>query len=205
MSILQEDDEVSICKRALGLAEHFADFDGLEDNTQAAREARLRYDPRRRLILETLDWNFARRRAIASLRTDVVTPFGLPVAVARAQQQLRVREVNTEDRRQRFLVEEHVFTDHHEVGKTQIVYTADETRHGLFAPSFVMALELLLAADFCIVFGRSLNRSNEYRAECRRVLQSADEIEGMERSDDDAYAPTAFDQELASRGFGDVV
>ena len=199
MSILQEDDETSICKRALELAEHDPDFDGLEDDTQDARKARLRYDHRRRLVLEALDWNFARRRIIASLRTDVVTPYTLPIAIARPNQLLRVRAV------QRFQVEEHVFTDHHEVGKTQIVYTADETRHGLMSPSFVMALELLLAADFCILFARSLNRSAEYRAEARRVLQNADEIEGMERSDDDAYAPSPFDFELASRGFGDAV
>ncbi|GAB1361825.1 hypothetical protein MASR1M32_10610 [Rhodobacter sp.] len=61
-TILQAEDPTAICRRALGLAEARSRNFSLEDSSSEAQEARLRYDQRRRTVLELLDWNFARRR-----------------------------------------------------------------------------------------------------------------------------------------------
>jgi len=204
MSILQANSPVAIVKRALGLAEHSNDFDSLEDDTPEAREGRLRYDERRRYVLEALDWNFARRRFSPVLRPDVVGPLNLPVAYARPPECLRVRGlIDDSGDPLPFNVEHHIFTDRQVA--SQIVYTKDIQNAAHFAPVFTQALEFILAAEFAMLFARSINRSNAMLDNYRRIMMDADRIEGMERSDDDAYASGPLENALGMMSFGDRI
>jgi len=204
MSVLQAESPTAIVKRAYGWAEHASDFDSLEDDTPEAIGGRLRYDARRRQVLEALDWNFARRRFNPSLRTDIVAPLNMPVAYARPPECLRVRDlIDVMGDPLPFNVEHDVFTTHQV--QSQIVYTKDIQNAARFAPAFTQALEFLLAAEFAMIHARSVNRSNTMLDNYRRTMIDADRTEGLERSDDDAYAPGPLEAAIGTSYFGDRV
>jgi len=202
MSVLQAESPTAIVKRAYRWVEHSGDFDSLEDDTPEAIGGRLSYDARRRQVLEALDWNFARRRFNPTLRTDVVAPLNMPVAYARPPECLRVRDlIDASGNHLTFSVEYNVFTDYQV--PSQIVYTKDIQNAAHFAPAFTQALEFLLAAEFAMVHARSVNRSNTMLENYRRTMIDADRAEGLERSDDDAYAPGPFETAISTSYFGD--
>ncbi|HGG04230.1 MAG TPA: hypothetical protein ENK28_02135 [Aliiroseovarius sp.] len=204
MSVLQADSSTAIVKRAFGWAEHSNDFDSLEDDTPEAIEGRLRYDARRRQVLEALDWNFARRRFAPVLRPDVVAPIDFPVAYARPPECLRVRALLDQSGHPLpFNVEYHIFTDCQVT--SQIAYTKDIQNPAHFPPAFTQALEFLLAAEFAMIYARSVNRSNTMLENYRRTMIDADRIEGLERSDDEAYVPGPFEMAISNMSFGDRV
>lgn len=185
MTLLQTEDAVAICRRALGLVEAANSFDSLEDLSNEAQEARLRYDIRRRALLEALDWNFARRRANGSRVVVDATPHDLPYAYAIPANTLRIRNVHVGRINAQWSREEYVYAD---MESAQMVYTVDVQNPVVFAPIFTSALEYLLAVDFAMIFSRSVNRSEVARTNFRRIMDDADQMEGLERSNGEAYA-----------------
>lgn len=188
MPVLQSESALAICQRALGLAEARNRFTSLEDGSDEAREARLRYDQRRRAILEILDWRFARRRLAAQSVAVTATPDGFTAAWGRPPECIRIRGLFTPGQPHplRHVVEEVIFTE--PVTPVQIVYTFDAQNPELFPPIFTQALEHLLAADFAMIFARSVNRMEVLRGILRDILREADQIEAAERSEYPAYA-----------------
>lgn len=184
MSILQTESATVIVQRALGLAESANRFDSLEDDTQEAREGRLRYDIRRRAVLEALDWNYARRREMGDPVLKNATPDNQPYAYALPAQTLRIRGVRAGGVKASWSRENVIYAS---LTDAQIIYTVDEQNPVLFPPVFTSALEFLLAADFAMIFARSVNRSNIMLKNFRDTMRDADEMEGAERSDDCAY------------------
>lgn len=185
MTILQVESAVAICRRALNLAEHRNTFDSLEDNSTLAREARLRYDIRRRQVLEALDWNFARRRKAGQRVETDAAPDLYPVAWSRPEDCIRIRGVWSGGVLLRHIAEEVVFTEAREA--VQIVFTAEKNDPVLFPPCFTGALEYLLAADFSMMYARSVNRQEVMLGRFRDVMTEADAIEAGERSETEAY------------------
>jgi hypothetical protein len=190
MSILQAESAVAICKRALNLAEHRNTFDSLEENSQLAREARLRYDMRRRQVLEALDWNFARRRVLGTKVNVDVAPDLYPTAWARPPECLRIRGIWAGGYLLTHVVEELIFTESYDA--VQIVFTAEKNDPVLFPPIFTSALEYLLASDFSMIYARSVNRQEIMLQRFREAMAEADATEAAERSETDAYAPGAW-------------
>ncbi|WP_226779015.1 hypothetical protein [Oceaniglobus trochenteri] len=199
MPILQTESETAIVQRALGLAESANSFDSLEDDSDEAREGRLRYDHRRRVILEAIDWNFARARIASVAAQPNAFPANQPYAYALPPNLLRVRNVMVGTRPVSWSRERLIYAAE---PNAQIVYTWDERNPVLFSPIFTSALEYLLAADFSMIFARSVNRQQVMLQELRRVMQDADEIEGMERSDDCAYATGGWVDAIEIPHFG---
>jgi hypothetical protein len=186
MTILQAESAVAICKRALQLAEHRATFESLEENSTLAREARLRYDIRRRQVLEALDWNFARRRAVGQAVEVEATPDLYPAAWARPPECIRIRGLWSGGILLKHVVEEVIFTE--ATDAVQIVFTAEKNDPTLFPPCFTAALEYLLAADFSMMYARSVNRQEVMLGRFRDAMTEADAIEAGERSETEAYA-----------------
>lgn len=186
MTLLQAESAVAICKRALALAEHRNSFDSLEDGSALAREARLRYDIRRRQILEALDWNFARRRKAGQLVEVDAAPDLYPTAWARPEDCIRIRGIWSGGVLLRHVIEEVIFTE--SVDAVQIVFTAEKNDPVLFPPCFTAALEYLLAADFSMMYARSVNRQEVMLGRFRDAMIEADANEAGERSETDAYA-----------------
>lgn len=186
MTILQAENATVICQRALGLAEHRTTFTSLEDSSTLAREARLRYDIRRRQILEAMDWNFARRRKPGQAIEVDATPDLYPAAWARPDECIRIRGIWSAGILLKHVVEEVVFTEASDA--VQIVFTAEKSDPMLFPPCFTAALEYLLAADFSMMYARSVNRQEVMLGKFRDAMTEADAIEAGERSETDAYA-----------------
>lgn len=198
MPVLQSESALVICQRALGLAEARNRFTSLEDGSDEAREARLRYDQRRRVMLEVMDWRFARRRAIAQSVPATATPVGLTAAWARPPECIRIRGMFTagDPSPLRHVVEEVIYTE--PVATPQIVFTFDAQNPELFPPVFTMALEHLLAADFAMIYARSVNRMEVLKGALRDILRDADQIEASERSEDPAYGDDPWTSAIAS-------
>lgn len=186
MTILQAESATVICQRALGLAEHRNTFTSLEDGSTLAREARLRYDIRRRQILEAMDWNFARRRKPGQAVEVDATPDLYPAAWARPEECIRIRGLWSGGVLLKHVAEEVIFTE--TMDAVQIVFTADKSDPVLFPPCFTAALEYLLAADFSMMYARSVNRQEVMLGRFRDAMDAADAIEASERSETDAYA-----------------
>jgi hypothetical protein len=181
-------------------AEHKARFTSLEDGSIDAREARIAYDARRRNVLEIMDWNFARHRfAPGAVLVDTPTPAGMPYAYSVPPSCLRVRDVLAGDASLTWRREANIYCN--AADGVQVVYTIDEGNPALFMPSFTLALEYLLAAQFAMVYARSVNRSNQMLDNFRRAVIEADQMEGVEQSNDSAYAPGALDMALMSFDF----
>lgn len=186
MAVLLAESAAVICRRALALAEHRNDFDSLEDGSSLANDALLRYDQRRRSILEGVDWGFARRRAVTAVVTGAVTPPDLPIALALPPEPLRIRSVLSGRHPQKWVREEHVFCETD--SSAQVVYTRDIDNPSEFPPIFTAALEYLLASEFAMVYSRSINRSDAMLRYFRDTMEEADRIEAQEQSYDQAYA-----------------
>jgi hypothetical protein len=186
MTVLQAENATVICQRALGWAEHRNTFDSLEDGSQLAGDCRLRYDARRRAVLEALDWGFARRRQAGTSVTVTAAPVNLPHAWQRPQDCIRIRGVLVDGKPVRQRIEEVIFTEEHDA--VQLVFTADKTNPALFAPAFTTAFEFLLASEFSMVFARSANRAEIMLQNFRRAMDEADAMEAREWGEDEAYA-----------------
>lgn len=201
MALLQAESPTVICLRALALAEHDGNFTSLEDETPIAREARLRYDIRRRTVLEALDWRFARRRVAGQGVNAAVSPVGHEAAWQRPTECIRIRGVwDATGCLIPHVVEEVIFTA--EVGAVQIVYTGDVFDAARFPPVFTTALELLLASDFAMKYARSINRRDSFLQDFRRAMSEADSIEAAELSQTEAFAPGPWADAITSRSFG---
>jgi len=199
VAVLQSESASDIVARAFAWAEHRSRFTSLEDGTNDARQARIMYDARRRNVLDSMDWNFARHRAFpGAVLVNTPTPPGMPYAFSVPPGCLRVRAVMDDIHPLTWRREANVYASG---TPTQIVFTADETNAALFAPSFVLALEYLLAAQFAMVYARSVNRSNAMLDNFRRAMQEADHNDGAERSSDDAYARSPLDLSLGNFDF----
>ncbi|MDW3181773.1 hypothetical protein [Roseobacter sp.] len=200
MSVLQSESASDIIARAFGWAEHKARFDSLEDGTIDARQARIAYDARRRNVLESMDWNFARRRyAPGQVLLNTPSPKNMPHAFSVPPACLRVRNVTAGYENTTWRREAVIFSSASD--DVQVVYTSDETNPGIFAPSFTLALEYLLAAQFAMVHARSVNRSDRMLKNYRDAMREADQMEGVEQSNDDAYERGALDLALGSYDF----
>lgn len=200
MTLLQAESATVICLRALALAEHDGNFTSLEDATPIAREARLRYDIRRRTVLEALDWRFARRRVAGQGVNADVCPAGYEKAWQRPLECIRIRGVWDGAFLIPHVIEEVIFTA--DVAAVQIVYTGDVFDAARFPPVFTTALELLLAADFAMKYARSINRHDSFLQDFRRCMEEADSIEAGELSQTDAFAPGPWVDAITSRSFG---
>ena len=199
MAVFQADSASDIVERAFAWAEHRQRFKSLEDGSNDARQARIMYDARRRNVLEAIDWNFARHRAVpGAVVVNTPTPPGMPFAFSTPHDSLSVREVLADNTRLTWRREANVYTNS---APTQIAFTRDETNTALFVPSFTLGLEYLLAAQFAMVYARSVNRSNVMLDNYRRAMQEADQAEGAERSNDDAYERSPLDFALSSYNF----
>jgi hypothetical protein len=196
MTILQAESAVAICKRALNLAEHRNTFDSLEEPSTLAREAKLRYDIRRRQILEALDWNFARRRTVGQAVEVEATPDLYPSAWSRPPECIRIRGIWSGGILLRHVVEEVIFTEARDA--VQIVFTAEKSDPVLFPPCFTSALEFLLAADFSMMYARSVNRQEIMLGRFRDAMTEADAIEAAERSETDAYGSGGWVEAIIS-------
>ncbi|MES2667456.1 MAG: hypothetical protein V4712_15260 [Pseudomonadota bacterium] len=202
MTILQAESATAICQRALGWAEHRNTFDSLEDASQLARECRLRYDIRRRAVLEGLDWRFARRRRAAQAVEADATPPEYPFAWARPPEHLRIRGMFAATSRTplRHVIEDVIYTA--EGGPLQVVFTYDASNPALFPPVFTTALEFLLASEFAMLYARSVNRAEIMLANFRRAMEEADATEAAERSEDEAYACGSWVDAIQTPWFG---
>lgn len=197
MSVLTAEAATVICRRALGLAECRNRFTSLEDRSQEAEEARLRYDARRRSVLEALDWGFARRRVQGTSVAEGATPPDLPKAWSIPPECLRIRAVSREGCQIRYSREEYVFTE--DAPQVQIVFTRDFHNAHLFPPVFTQALEFLLASEFSMVFARSVNRADVMLSNFRNTMQEADALEAAERSNlGEAYAQGSWIDAVAT-------
>lgn len=185
MPVLQAESATAICLRALGWAEHRNTFDSLEDSSALARECRLRYDIRRRAVLEALDWRFARRRVAGTRLDGLATPADFTAAWARPEECLRVRGVYAGTCRVRHVIEEAIFTA--EYSAVQVVFTAEKNNPALFPPIFTTALEFLLASEFSMLYARSVNRADVMLQNFRRSMEEADALEATEATEADAY------------------
>lgn len=192
MTVLTAESPAVICQRALALAESRGRFTSLEDGSQEAIEARLRYDARRRAVLEALDWGFARRRVVGQAVVAGAVPPGLPRAWALPPECLRIRAVYPLgcDRPIRHCREEYIYSE--DRSPVQIVFTRDIQNPVLFPPVFTQALEFLLASEFSMVFSRSVNRADVMLSNFRNVMQEADAMEAAERGGGDAYEAGAW-------------
>lgn len=202
MTVFQSETASDIIERAFGWAEHKARFVSLEDGTIDARLARSAYDARRRNVLEAMDWNFARHRSNPPQVLNAATPASMPFAFAVPAGCLRVRNVQIGNQDLTWRREQQIFTT---AEAPQVIFTADEARPTIFAPAFVLALEYLLAAQFAMVYARSVNRSNQMLDNFRRAILEADAIEGVEQSNDDAYERGPLDIALGSFNFAKPV
>ena len=158
----------------------------LEDGSDLARTCRLRYDARRRTVLEALDWGFARRRTAGQAVLDAVCPPGFDAAWQVPTETLRLRAVWDGGNLLRWTREALIFTP--AAAAVQIVTTADFHDPTRFPPIFTQALEFVLAAEFAMIFARSVNRADVMMANYRNTLADADALEAAERSQSDAYA-----------------
>ena len=186
LPILQIEAITTICQRALGWAEHRDRFTSLEDSSALAQDCRLRYDIRRRAVLEALDWGFARRRVIGQAVPEVVCPPGYETAWSLPPEMLRLRGVWSGTRLLTHKREAYIFTE--AVEAPQIVYTADAHDPTLFPPVFTQALEFLLASEFSMLYARSVNRADVMFDKFRLAMDQADAYEAAERSETEAYA-----------------
>ena len=177
-TVLQEESVVLICQRAMALAEFDYQLDSLQDGSQVARQSIARYDFRRRGILERLDWAFARTRINGQSVPAAVAPPDLPSAWARPPRALRIRAVWSEGRTLRYRAEANLFTE--EASAVQIVYTSEADNPALFPPIFTTALEYFLAADFSMLFARSINRQEVMLQLMQGALEEADQMEAFE-------------------------
>ena len=184
--ILQIESAAVICQRAFGWAEHRDRLTSLEDGSPLARDARLRYDARRRAILEALDWGFARRRVIGQIMPGAVVPYGFDAAWQRPPEMLRLRGVWDGPYLLIHKLEERIYTK--AVTAPQIVYTGDFHDPTQFPPVFTQALEFLLASEFAMIYARSVNRAEVMLQQFRATMEFADALEAAERSETDAYA-----------------
>ena len=192
MTILQEESAVLICQRALALAEYDYVLTSLQEASPVARQCLARYDIRRRAVLERLDWGFARARVLGQRVVDAVAPPDLPAAWARPPRGLRVRAVWDGSTwaagvALRFKAEAHLYTEAAEA--VQIVFTDDASNPALFPPVFTTALEYLLAADFAMLFARSVNRQDVMLGLFRDALQEGDMLEAFETPGGFAFGP----------------
>lgn len=193
MTLLQTESVAVIIERSFGLAEEAAPFRNLEDGSPKAVAARKRYDQRRRQVLEAMDWNFARRRVVPSIRADLLAPETHPIALAVPQDCIRVRDVKTGTCRHPFLVEgDGIFTTWIEEGRTQVIFTGDAQLPVRFPPVFTQALEFLLAADWAMLYARSINRAGELRRAYQLAIEEASYQEAGEQSEDEVYADSEF-------------
>ncbi|MEO0381615.1 MAG: hypothetical protein AAF252_15210, partial [Pseudomonadota bacterium] len=184
MAVLQAESVADIIERAMAWAEHRKRFTNLEDGSIDARQARIMYDARRRNVLEAMDWNFARHRAFSGQAVvETPTPDGMPYAFSTPPNCLRVRNCTQGGKNLTWRREALIYTNG---DAPQIIFTGDETNAALFMPGFVLALEYLLAAQFAMVYARSVNRSDRMLANFRDAMREADQMEGAERSNDDA-------------------
>lgn len=195
MTILQEESDVLICQRALALAEYDYVLVSLQDETPVARQVLTRYDICRRMILERLDWGFARSRHVGQAVSSLVTPPGMPAAWSRPARALRVRAVWSGTTRLRFRAEAHVFSE--AAAAVQIVVTDDASNPALFPPIFTTALQYLLAADFSMVFARSVNRQEVMLSLAERALQEADVVEAIETPGGNAFGVDGWTSAVA--------
>ncbi|MEL6886899.1 MAG: hypothetical protein AAFP87_20495 [Pseudomonadota bacterium] len=204
MSVLQAESISDIIERAFAWAEHRKRFESLEDGSNDARQARIMYDARRRNVLESMDWNFARHRfAPGGSLPDTPYPPGMPNAFSVPPSCLRVRDVVQEGcEKLTWRREACIFTNG---DAPQVIYTIDETRAGIFTPSFTLALEYLLAAQFAMVYARSVNRSDRMLQNYQDAMREADRLEGQEQSNDAAYARGPLELALGNLDFGNVV
>jgi hypothetical protein len=199
MTVLQAESVVLICQRALALAEEGRPITSLQDGSFSANQALMRYDFRRRSILERLDWAFARARVPGQAVVVAATPPDLPSAWARPPEALRIRAVRSPDANLRFQAEAHVFSE--EAGAVQLVYTSDASNPSVFPPIFTTALEYLLAADFSMIFARSINRQAEFLSLLQNTLEEADQLEAFESPGGAAYAADAWTDAITGGGF----
>jgi hypothetical protein len=199
MSILQAESATVICQRALALAEARNRFTSLEDGSDEAREARLRYDIARRTVLEAIDWRFARRRLPGVAVVADATPYGFPKAWATPPDCIRIRGVWDGPCLLRHVREEVVFTE--DLPAVQIVFTADRFNPALFPPVFTRAVQFALAAEFAMIYARSINRADAMAEELRRTMIEAERIEAAERTEDPAYADGPWLDALRGTGW----
>lgn len=190
MTILQEESAVLICQRALALAEYDVQLVSLQDGTPVARQALTRYDFRRRSVLERLDWAFARSRVVGQAVVGAVAPPDLPAAWSRPPRGLRIRAVWADGVALRFRAEGHVFSEAAEA--VQIVFTDDASNPVLFPPIFTAAVEYLLAADFSMLFARSISRQEVMLRLAEEALREADMLEAFETPGGDAFGPDGW-------------
>ncbi len=203
MAVLQAESISDIVERAYAWAEHRKRFTSIEDGSSDARQARIMYDARRRNVLEALDWNFARHRILpGAVIANTPTPDGMPYAFSPPPQCIRVRNLTQGGADLTWRREAHVYTNG---DAPQVIYTKDETNVALFTPSFVLALEYLLAAQFAMVFARSVNRSDRMLENFRNAMREADRMEGVEQSNDVAYGRSPLDLALSGVDFGKPV
>lgn len=184
--ILQVESATVICQRAFGWAEHRDRITSLEDGSPLARDARLRYDARRRAVLEALDWGFARRRVIGQSMPAAAFPYGYEAAWQRPPEMLRLRGVWDGPTLLTHKLEELIYTG--PATAPQIVYTGDFQDATRFPPVFAQALEFLLASEFAMIYARSVNRADVMLQQFRATMDHADALEAAERSETDAYA-----------------
>lgn len=186
MSLLVES-PTAIVNRALGLIEHARLIDNIESSDKEATAARLRYDVRRRAVLEKLDWGFARGRAKAGQVLNIEAPENLPIALGRPAGALRIRAVRAGGTNLPYSVEgQYIFST--AAQGVQIVFTRNESNATLFPPAFTAALEYLLAAEFAMLYARSKNRSEQMMAFFAEAIREADVLEAAEWDETDAFA-----------------
>ncbi|MEO1606734.1 MAG: hypothetical protein AAFU34_15560 [Pseudomonadota bacterium] len=158
----------------------------LEDDTEEANIARLHFDPTRQLVLEQLDWGFARARfqGVKVNTTSVGTPH-LTVALQRPPNTLRVRQVTRCDHPVEFLSENVIWVA--DDAETLVHITRDEREISLFPPIARTAMVYHLAHHFVLAFSRSLNRSNQMLDNFYRTMAMAEETEALGRFNGPAY------------------
>lgn len=183
-NILQAESDAAIVQRALGWVEEDGRFDSLEDDSDKAREGRLRYDIRRRAVLEAMDWNFARRRVMSPAVEVTAYPDNQPFSYPIPTSALRIRNMRKGSTNISWSREDVIFAAE---ADAQTIYTIDARNPAMFPPVFTSALEFLLAADFAMIFSRSVNRSQVMLDNFRTTMQQADQMDGQERSNDAAY------------------
>lgn len=163
---------VGICCRAYDAIEHrpFVEFaDGSEEGAFAARH----WDASRRYVLAAAPWSFATAYGSAFGSIDVPAPAATPYVVDLAPDCLFFRGIDDVgrpyaavpfgDRRLRTDVEPPFVYE----------YTEDVTEPFRFAPAFVEALTLYLAALFAPKWTRSQNRAEILFDRYRAMLDDA--------------------------------
>jgi len=172
-------DTVTICNLALA---HIGDQSilSLDDPSQEARFANLLYDPTRREVLRSHNWNFAVALVQLPMLTDA-PPFDWTYAYQLPTDYFKLIQVNafgSEQPTQNYEIQGRILLS--DVEEAKISYVRDITDANYFDSVFTEVLSLRLAARLAKPLAGSMDIATRLNQEYKYMLGEARRIDGVE-------------------------